>query len=88
MEISAIQLEFDSTMECMEFCKNATPILNKFGGISQLEISTQVGLRRCSFGDWILRDLHGEFYSCTNETFKSVYELIEEENDEVGPVDL
>lgn len=43
-----------------------------------LLIATLGGVDHAKYGDWIIRDVNGEFYSCKPEIFKATYEPVEE----------
>ncbi len=39
-------------------------------------ISTLEGDMLCRFGDWIIKDISGEFYPCKPDIFKETYEEV------------
>lgn len=46
-------------------------------GINYLEIETPDGTMSAQPGDWIVRDVTGEFYICKDSTFAETYERAE-----------
>lgn len=43
-----------------------------------LMIRTLEGDMRVSIGDWVIRGVHGEFYSCRSDIFAATYEAVEQ----------
>lgn len=46
---------------------------------SWAEIPTPEGLFTVSYGDWIIRGIHGEFYPCKPDIFSATYEPVSDE---------
>lgn len=46
----------------------------KSDGTDQLVINTMEGQMVVSFGDWIIRGIHGELYPCKPDIFEKTYE--------------
>jgi hypothetical protein len=44
-----------------------------------ISIPTPEGVMRASPGDWIIRDIQGEFYPCKPDIFEATYELADEQ---------
>lgn len=40
-------------------------------------IKTLEGIRICTKGDFIIKDVHGEFYPCKPDIFEETYEVVE-----------
>ena len=38
-----------------------------------LKIQTLEGIMTCSFGDYVIKGIHGEFYPCKPDIFKKTY---------------
>jgi len=47
-------------------------------GSDQLLIDTLEGALKVSWGDWIIRGVHGELYPCKPDIFEETYEPVEE----------
>lgn len=45
--------------------------------LKQLIIPTLEGDHTASYGDWIIKGIHGEFYPCKPDIFEKTYELVE-----------
>ncbi|MCD0446392.1 hypothetical protein LO763_22510 [Glycomyces sp. A-F 0318] len=43
-----------------------------------LVFATEHGPLRARVGDWIVRNAHGDYYTCRDEQFQATYERIEE----------
>ena len=41
-----------------------------------IEIKTLEGIMTASIGDWIIKGIQGEFYSCKSDIFEETYELV------------
>lgn len=72
--IEAVQWTGDNLRECFLFCE--TIILNHFPNPEILMIPTMEGNIACLKGDWIIRDVHGDFYPCRTNMFEIMYEEI------------
>lgn len=87
--IEAMQLinECDSIVNCIEFCMSIgmeTSILGTNATIENVKnnngfiIDTLEGKMKVSFGDYIIKGIEGEFYSCKKSIFEASYEKVEE----------
>ncbi len=63
-------------MSTCEFARNAT--INKVLEDEYLPIQTLEGTMRASFGDYVIKGVHGEFYPCKPEIFESTYEKVDD----------
>lgn len=80
--IEAVQfLNNDSSIsECLKFLFNDTPTQYYIDLIKKQEylfIETLEGPIKASFGDYIIKGIHGEFYPCKPDIFEKTYENIE-----------
>ncbi len=48
-----------------------------FGNDNQIGINTLEGLMAANIGDYIIKDVNGEFYPCKDSIFKLTYEKVE-----------
>lgn len=46
---------------------------------AKLCIGTMEGVHRVSWGDWIIRGVHGELYPCKPDIFAATYEAVPDE---------
>ena len=70
--IDAIQF-LGNDQECIKFCPSAVdPETDK----AELHIPTLEGEMICSYGDWIIKGVQGEFYPCKPDIFKKSYEKV------------
>lgn len=46
-------------------------------GERYIAIKTLEGVMRCNVGDWIIRGVKGELYSCRDDIFTATYEPVE-----------
>lgn len=82
----AVQLRWDTWSEVCDFCGVGKLVDGKPEGFNPggdssvigLRIPTLEGLMEAVQGDWIIKGLRGEFYSCKPDIFEKTYELIEE----------
>lgn len=51
-----------------------------------LTIKTSTGTHTAGEGDWIVKGINGEFYAMPNDTFKELYEPVNDTADENIPV--
>lgn len=56
-----------------------TVFVKIYGSEVIVHIHTLEGVMTSSTGDWIIRGVVGELYSCQDDVFKMTYELVEEE---------
>jgi len=76
--IDAIQWTKWNPVEVTEFCKEAgacsNPTISKWG----FEIDTHDGPLLARIGDWIIKGVKGELYTCRDDVFKATYEAVKE----------
>ena len=82
--IEAVQLRWDNWDEMCQFANvgklsNARQegILNQDETMS-LAIPTLEGIMVGKQGDWIIKDVKGEYYPCKPDIFEATYEKVEE----------
>jgi len=74
--IEAVQfLKISDMNKCRKFTGTASFIVNN--NIDHIYIPSEGGTLTCSLGDWIIKDVDGNFYPCTNENFKLFYDKID-----------
>ncbi len=73
--IEAIQFTGHNDKECLEFCQLARDPDDKK---SRIIIPALEGDLTCDVGDYIIKDIMGEFYPCKPDIFHASYTLIEE----------
>lgn len=89
--IEAVQLKesYDSIRECLSFLGQIyeeyteTSINNRIAEVKQdngIDILTLEGKHHASFGDYIIKDVKGEFYPCKPDIFKKTYEILKEDD--------
>ena len=72
--IEAIQWTGDNVDEMYSFIKNYD---FSFSG-KELNIKTLEGVMTASIGDYIIKGVHGEYYSCKPDIFEETYQAVEE----------
>lgn len=74
--IDAVLWEDDekSYIELLEL--GAKPYISNVSGDGTLYIVTTEGQMRCPVGNWIIKGVEGEFYSCTPTVFNKTYESV------------
>lgn len=70
VEIEAIQLNFNTLNECIEFCNGE---IN--GTTGEFQIKTLEGVMTAKIGDYIIKGVAGEFYPCDKDIFHKSYEM-------------
>lgn len=79
VEIEAVQLAGDNVAEAVNF---VAPDQFAGGGVLPndgryfVDIKTIEGVIRATEGDWIIRDIQGEFYPCRDDIFRATYEEV------------
>ncbi len=73
--IEAVQWNGNNVDEVMSFIKNVPAYNVEFGTIN---ISTLEGTMAASMGDWIIKEVKGEFYPCKPDIFDSTYEKVKD----------
>ena len=87
VQIEAIQLKEDNIIEVFDFLDEAnykeTKSSEELEDFSQrmleqgyIAIETLEGIMKASFGDYIIKDVKGEFYPCKPDIFISTYEEV------------
>ena len=86
VEIEAVQFlgTKESAQQCLEFIGELNEgLVNKIGFIKVsgnyepiIEIKTLEGVMTASKGDWIIKDIKGEFYPCKPDIFEKTYEKV------------
>ena len=87
VQIEAIQLKEDNIIEVFDFLDGAnykeTKCTEELEDFSQrmlkqgyIEIKTLEGMMKASFGDYIIKGIKGEFYSCKPDIFEATYEEV------------
>ena len=72
--IEAMRFHGDAIHQVASWCSGT---LFSDGGL-QLTIGTLEGVMTCSYGDWVIKGVEGEFYPCKPEIFRKTYEPITE----------
>lgn len=67
--IDALQWTGENREEMIEFVNNEAVV-----GIEWIAIPTLEGTMRATVGDYIIRGVHGELYSCKPDIFAKTYE--------------
>jgi len=70
--IDALQWTGDNWSKISDFVGKAIPIDGE-----SLIIDTLEGTHRASKGNWIIRGVKGEYYSCAPDIFEATYEKVE-----------
>lgn len=73
VEIQAIQLTENNWDEVEEFCEGNAYNFDETG----FTLTTLEGFVPISCGDFIIKDVNGEFYTCKPDIFKKTYEYVE-----------
>lgn len=83
--IEAVQVSFDNVYEAQDWANGQLPedhqITLSFSNdedwrVDGLIVPTLEGPMRCSFGDYLIRGVKGEFYPCKPDIFEMTYEQI------------
>lgn len=74
--IDAIQYTGKNLSKVIVFTKSPEIMEDFLGGA--LEIHTPEGIMKAVCGDWIIRGIKGELYSCKPDIFEATYEEVEE----------
>ena len=80
VQIQAIQFTGENIKEIEEFVGKPLPTVMASDVDTQLIISTLEGDMKASKGDYIIKGIKGEFYPCKPDIFKSIYNLVEDNN--------
>lgn len=74
MPIVIEAIQYDGTFP-LEFLKDDERVWNDGG--DNLAIRTLEGVMTASIGDWIIRGIKGELYSCKPDIFEATYEKVQ-----------
>lgn len=76
VEVEAVQWTGENLEEIIKFCGK---YLSFIKGDSQTFMYTQTlkGFHRVSLGEYIIKDIKGEFYPCKPDIFEMTYERID-----------
>ena len=75
--IEAIQLTKENIVEVLSFCNNAGNIVASNEDEMGISILTLEGTMTANIGDYIIKDVKGEFYPCKPDIFKQTYEEVD-----------
>jgi hypothetical protein len=83
--VDAVQLLEDTTPEIEAFLDSGSAAGGRVGvfrhvhtdAIVELSIPTWAGVMACRRGDWLIRGVAGELYSCKGDVFDATYEPAE-----------
>jgi hypothetical protein len=73
IEIEALQWDGDNREEVFSFCKNAYVVYGLESLDPVLNIYTLEGVKKADIGDYIIKGVEGEFYTCKKEIFNLTY---------------
>ena len=76
--IDAIQFTLDNAREVANWCKG--DLIDVSPNRPFIIIPTLEGRMRSNLGDWIIKGVRGEFYSCEKSIFEMTYEPSEDHN--------
>ncbi|MFB5623347.1 MAG: hypothetical protein ACE5RP_00300 [Nitrosopumilus sp.] len=79
--IEAIQWNGNNNEEVVDFIgwDNLNAEFKENESDVNFSISTLKGDMKVSMGDWVIKGIKGEFYTCKPEIFEETYELVEDE---------
>lgn len=75
--IEAVRLTEENKEDFMVFAKQSPHTFQIVSG-DRVEIKTLEGTMTAMYGDWIIKGIKGEFYSCKPDIFEASYERVEE----------
>jgi len=78
--IEAVQLTKDNWKDIFDFINSPDSNMCKYNLTpnGELKIKTEKNDIVVHKGDWIIKDVMGEFYSCKPDIFEKTYELVED----------
>lgn len=77
VEIEAIEWKgVENTTEILDWSQGKVDVVIGAIPSPKLSIKTLEGVMEASLGDFIIKGLKGEFYSCKPDIFKMKYELL------------
>lgn len=80
VEIEAVKFTRDNFEEIKKFTNGKAYDFiteRRINGKSYCSIKTLEGVHTATEGDFIIKEVHGEFYPCKPDIFKKTYELVE-----------
>lgn len=77
--IEAIEFTLANFNSIMDFTEADIRITKLADGYCELVIKTLEGDMKASIGDYIIKGVNGEFYSCKPDVFEKTYEFAEAE---------
>jgi hypothetical protein len=78
LTIEAIQLTNESFNECLTFLGSSVACADNFWNCPKIEIKTLEGNHMARSGDYIIRGIAGEFYSCKENIFLKLYDQVKD----------
>lgn len=79
VEVVAVQVTEENIVFVAVWCGGSVQRLRDLNGTPiALSIPTIEGIMRAEIGDYIIRGVEGEFYSCKRRIFEKTYEKVEE----------
>lgn len=73
--VEAEQLDTENGEILAKWCGGQLHYTNKQGYNSAITIPTLEGVMRAEMGDYIIKDIKGEFYLCKPEIFTASYDI-------------
>ena len=81
IEVEAFQFGIDEMPEWYLCSEQVSHSYNAYTGETTSYIDTLEGLMKAHKGDYIIKGIKGEIYSCKEDIFKATYDLVETEKD-------
>lgn len=78
VEIEAMQFNKDTINQVFNFVDGNKAADFDESGNPILKIQTLEGVMTAQLGDWVIKDINGEFYPCKQDIFYKTYERVEE----------
>ena len=72
--IEAILFTAEDLDACIDFCRGRYEYERGLGEV--IYVDTLGGSMRADLGDWIIRGVKGEFYTCKSDIFAATYEPV------------
>ena len=76
--IEVVQFIGSNYKEVCDFVGKELQKLYNLGGVLSLIIPTLEGNMKAERGDYIIKEVNGEFYPCKPDIFEKTYEIVEE----------
>lgn len=82
--VEAVQWANHNTEEILAFCPVAIArfVEASYGARYVIIIPTLEGDHTVSYGDYVIKGVHGEFYPCKPDIFAETYETVEENDND------